>query len=536
VAKGKRKVPSRTPTCRTPRRGWLKRAAARWSLASGFLSRLGKRERLAIAVAVLSAAAIAYLLIDRIPGEQPAEFELQAHQGTSAIELKAEPESISPGCGCKDPTFGKHPWAGMSIPSTGFELDVAAPRSDDTASGLWSLTAMEPELGPIDWYGVPPHSLRMTVLASNGYGAKRVLFRGPATHFVLWTDKPVSVEQPLSNPYAALLPAAGGTTTFISEEAARSEWGGHVDISSSAPERGEAEVRHRERSPEETQRGPMIDLLGPTVRFTLSYTSRTRLWAAMKEVKPAQPGETLTIYLRTPFSLRLFSHPVQLDWQVDLPGSWRRNLEGWKAGEIPRWEMAQGQTGQGRFILNEPLPSYAVQLRHLSTPSRAAWRSFAGRSARRALIKPMLGEARMDRGHLITAEFALPPVSPRPQIGVFGQITDFNSSSVDGRAVIGPTAQSIPSGEELHFHSDGGVGAGIYHLSPLISSGQPTDRTAVAGDATVWIGGSVASHPDWFPWIPFGGLIGALLGVAVTAAFRWVHHGTGPPDEATNTA
>lgn len=487
---------------------------------------MGRRERYGIAALVALASLGAYLIVNSIPGEQPVEFDLKAGQGTTSFSLAPEANAVSPGCGCSAPEFGKHPWEGMSVPSTGFDLSVDAPPTDDIARQLWSLTVLDPDTGTINWYGEPSHSLRMHVVAKHGDGSRSVLFNGAASHFVLWTDEAVKVRQPVGNPYAAVLPAADGSTSFSSHEASRASWGAKVDIASEVPARPQADPSKACTDPEVGQRGAMVDVLGPTVRFSVPYTSRLRMWTAQKEVPSLHPGDSLTVSITTPFALRLIAHPVQRDWQGDLPNVWHRKLQ--KAltkggfGSL----ASRGPLLQERLLLKEPLPPYVVRLIHLQAPRMGDWTSFARRSARRAVIPPMAKLVSLDGNAPTWEEHALPPISSRPQIGVFGRITAFDSTGVGGHAVIGSGSRPIARGQELRFHSDEGLGAGTYRLTPLVSSGQETVQASVFGTATVWIGGSVASHPGWFPWVPFGALVGAIVGFFAAGALRWVHHGS----------
>lgn len=502
-----------------------------WAASRG----LGVAERVLVAALLVVGGFLAYHLLNGIEAERTAEFNLtSAAQGTTSFSLQPQKGAVSPGCGCPNPEYGKHPWSGMSVPSTQFKLHVNAEPDDEIANGLWSLTALAPNTGPINWYGQPNHSVRLQVEAEDKNGSRRSLFKGLASHFVLWTDRAVDVRQPAEYPYAAVLPAARGSTVFSSTEASRAQWGGTVDISSSTPARSEADPSEGCTVPEVGQRGPMFDVLGPTVRFSVPYTHRTRMWAALQEIPAATPGDELIISVTTPFAIRLIPHPVQREWQEALPRAWRQRLVS-SIAESVRGESkaAGGILAQDRFFLDEALPPYSVHLTHLQEPSRTQWSTFATMSSNREQVRAMMADTQMDpldEAVWSYSEYGLPPVEPLPEIGVFGKITNFDSTSVGGAAVIASHSQTVARGEEVHFESKEGIGAGFYKFTPLISSGQETTEASIAGTATVWIGGGLASHPAWIPWdlfgVIFGAIVGALVGGAVTAGLRWVRYGS----------
>lgn len=490
------------------------------------LRRLGRFERVAILLAGFVGVVALFFVVKHVSGEQEVELDLSDSAGRTSVELATRPDEISPGCGCLDPSaFAKHPWVGMSMPSTGFDLDVTNEAPGEIADGLWELTVMEPEVGETDWFASPVHSIWMRVVARRG-GRSKILFSGRTTHLLLWTNNSVHVRQAGQDPYAALIPAGGGKTTFHSQEASRSQWGGSLDVSSTAPDRPE-EVRFGSPKPSVAERGPMVDVLGPTDHFITRYSSRMRIWAALQEISGARPGDDIEISIRTPFSLRLFASPVQSRWQRQIPGAWSAQLLHSIGGRsVGGGELVGGPTAQGRVVLTEPLPSYSVRLANVEPPGARAWRSFARRSVRNFQLPPMLSDAPMDRNHLIIKEFALPPVPAHEAVSVFGDVTDFQSSSVRGRVAIGSTTHPVIRGSALHFHSGGGIGAGRYALTPLISTGQPTDTASLSGSASVWIGGSLMTHPWWSTWLPFGALIAALIGIAVAGIVGWVRDGS----------
>jgi hypothetical protein len=474
---------------------------------------LGRKARISIVLLIAIVVTSAYLVGTKLSSDKPVEFDFTSEPGKTTIGLASEPHAVSPGCGCMYPDFGKLPWYGMSVPSDRFDLGVAA--SDYSVDPhLWALTAMAPGPDETNWLGVPTQSLQMKVMVYRN-GRQRTIFNKRATHFVLWTHHRVEVTQPPHNPYAAVLPAANGSTTFRSHEASRSELGGSIDISTSTPERPTFVSSGPDHlNPEMMQRGPMIDVLGPRIRFSTRYSRGLRLWAALHEIKGFKPGDLVTVVMRVPFSLRLIPSPVQLDWKVDLPGAWPMIRE--EGDNTPG-----GPRAQGRFLLTEPLPPYVVNLRNVSVPSASSWHRFARRSAHHVVVKPMLQVAPMDRWQAIVEQYGLPPVSKRAQIGVFGRISYFESNDVSGRAVIGSKARPIATGTTVSFHSHDGLGAGVYRLTPLVSSGQTTDLATISGAATVTIGGDAVTHVAWPSLIPLAPIEGAIVGLIVAGVFAW---------------
>lgn len=488
---------------------------------------LRQPERVVILIACCIGIGAIYFAFKHVSGEQGVEVDLSDAAGRTSIALATQTEEISPGCGCLDPSaFAQHPWVGMSMPSNGFDLDVTNEQGGEVANGLWALTVMEPEVGETNWFAPPTHSIWMRVIARRA-GKSRVLFVGRTTHVLLWANGPVHVRQSAHNPYAALIPAGGGETTFTSSEAARSAWPGSVNAATTVPDRPE-EVRSYNSIPSVAERGPMIDVLGPTDHFVIRASMRTRLWAALQEVSGARPGDQLDISIRTPFSLRLFPSPVQSRWQRQLPEAWSRQLLSTASLSAEDGRVSGRATAQGRFLLTEPLPAYSVTLAHIISPQHHAWRSFAKRSRRNFQLSPMLGDAAMDRELLTIMDFALPPVPQRQAISVFGKITDFKSSSVRGSVSVGGTSHPVIRGSALHFQSSEGLAAGRYALTPLISTGQPTKMVDLSGSASVWQGGAVVTHPWWSTKLPFGALIAAIVSIVCAGAFAWVRGGSSP--------
>jgi hypothetical protein len=160
---------------------------------------------------------------------------------------------------------------------------------------------------------------------------------------------------------------------------------------------------------------------------------------------------------------------------------------------------------------------------HIQPPG-SSWSSFAAHSGTQELVSEMMGTTAIDPlpSEVWHSSYGLPPVTTRPQIGVFGRITNFKSTSVSGTAVIGSSTRAIPRGEELRFDSSEGLEAGQYHFTPLVSSGQETAETSIFGVATIFVGGDLVSHPEWMPLGLISTVATVILGILLSAGLnRW---------------
>jgi len=163
-------------------------------------------------------------------------------------------------------------------------------------------------------------------------------------------------------------------------------------------------------------------------------------------------------------------------------------------------------------------------MNHVQAPEGRAWESFARRSEHNETVVELMADTYLDPLPHNDWDwgYSLPPVTDRPQIGVFGKIARFDSTSVGGSAVIGSTVQPIPRGEEVKFESDEGLGAGEYKLTPLVSSDRETAKTSIYGDAKVYLGGTLVTHPSWMSWgRPGGAVLSALLGAVLGVFASW---------------
>ena len=493
---------------------------------------LGRRTRVGLLLALAVGLGAAYVVGQHVATTRQVELDVVADQGQTEIQLGTVRNPTSPGCGCLDPSFGELPWYGMSLPSQGFDLSVASRTAKKIDPHRWALTAMVPDTDVTDWYATPTHSLQMRVTADHD-DSRRTVFDARVSYFVLMTSRSVHVDQPARNPYAALLPAAGGSTTFRSQSGPRAEWGGTVGISSRAPARDSADAIFRtdDSGPELTQRGPMIDLIGPTIHFSVDAADM-QLWAGLKRVDGLQRGDSVDIALTTPFSVRLIPHPVQTAWAALIPREWARRVAIARTKD-ERDQLAKGPTGQGRLVETQPLPPYSIELADLAVPARQTWLGFAGRSAKKDTMDPMLSDDRVLDDGLVTTVYGVPPVSATPEIGVFGPITHYESDTVRGDLVTGSTSTPIARGQKLVLNSSHGVDAGKYRNTPLISSGSPTEQAAISGKAKVKVDGRPLTRPWWLPWLPWvlGAIGAALIAVMVEALVAWARHGEPPSAE-----
>ena len=485
------------------------------------------RTRLSVGAAFLAILLVAYLVGQKISVARELDLSVRADQGRTSLALAPELDAVSPGCGCADPHFGELAWYGMSIPSEGFELSVASKPAQKIDRHLWALEALAPEQDVVDWYQSPAHSLEMNVVAERD--EHRVsLFSGRISHLVLATSSTVTVEQSQSNPYAALMPAANGITSFDSEAGARPDEGGSVQIHSSVPARPSAYGIFRPHFHETTavaQRGPMIDVLGPTIHLRIENATGTTVRAGLRTVDGIKRHDSLDILLKTPYSIRLIPHPVQLGWWAKLPETWSHILHEAKYRQQSREQAAFGPEAQGRFVLAQPLPAYSVRLANVHVPEKQIWSRFAARSESKSLIPPMLGSDSADRYGFLTLDYGLPPVTPAREIGVFGHITQLTANSLDGTAAIGSHLTSINSGQITQMHSQHGLSAGRYRLTPLVSEGEPTELAEVTGDGHLSVDSTVLTNISWLRWL-LGAIALTVLGLIVHEFLSWIRFGT----------
>lgn len=480
-----------------------------------------RRLRIALALALALLAGTAYYVGENLKVEQDVELAISADQGEATVAIAAEESGVSPGCGCQHPNFGKLDWTGLALPSEGFRLGVAAAPADNVSGGLWQLTAMAPDAGRIDWYAAPYATLDMRVTV-NREGRSLRLFDGRTTFLQVIGGAPVEVEQDRRFPYAALLPAAGGETTTISRSPARPGGGGSLDVDTSAPRR-DADFGNdiSDGGVEVTQRGPMIDVIGPTT-FRIERAESSQIYAGKQLIRGVLPNDEVTVRLRTPYSLRLFPSPAPQRWADAQPTIWRKELAKSDAPAQARREARRGPALTGRNIIDYPLPEFAVHLSRLSVPDERSWSSFATRSAEKVTMRPLLSPSPHDS--YIIGSFGLPPVSARPEVGIFGRMTHYESDAVRGEMVVDSHASRISDGEKVSVDSSDGLDAGNYRFTPLISAGVPTEEAAIAGEAEVVVDGDPLTTLGWLRWVA-GAIAAALIALAITAIVSWVSRG-----------
>jgi hypothetical protein len=483
-----------------------------------------RRLRLAIVVVLALIAGVAYYIGENVGVEQDVELAVTADQGEATVAIAGEKFGVSPGCGCQNPEGGDLDWTGLALPSKGFRLGVEAEPAENVAEGTWQLTALAPNTDHIDWYASPYATLEMRVTVSRG-GLDMRLFEGRTTFLQLIRTGSIGVEQDPRFPYAALLPAASGETTAISRAPVRPGAGGLLDLASSAPSREWVDLARSDYrsdlSIDATQRGPMIDVIGPTT-FRIGRAEGSQVYAGKQLIRGIRPSDEVTVRLRTPYSLRLFPSPAPQPWVEAQPTVWREELAKSDDAAQVRREERRGPTLTGRNIIDFPLPKFTVHLSNLSVPDERTWSSFATRSAEKVTIHRMLPASLHDT--YIHGTFGLPPVSGRPEVGVFGRVTHYESDAVRGELVADSGTTRISDGEKVSMDSSGGLGAGKYRFTPLISAGVPTEEATIAGEGKVEVDGDPRTTLDWLRWV-VGVIVVALIGLAIHALASWVNRG-----------
>ncbi len=482
-----------------------------------------RRLRLAIAVLLALLAGVAYYIGEDVGVEQDVELAISADQGKATVAIAGERFGVSPGCGCQNPEGGDLDWTGLALPSEGFRLGVTAAPADNVSEGVWQLTAMAPEADVIDWYAAPYATVEMRATVHRGGHALR-LFDGRTTFLSLIGAGPVQVEQDRRFPYAALLPAAGGETTTTSRSPVRPGAGGSLDIATSTPGR-EAETPPLRSFDgmgiDSTQRGPMIDVIGPTT-FRIERAGGLQIYAGKQLIPGVLPRDEVTVRLRTPYSLRLFPSPAPRLWVDAQPTVWREELAGSDNAAQVRREKRRGPALTGRNIIDYSLPEFTVHLSDLSVPDERTWSSFATRSANKVTIHRLLPASLHDT--YIHGIFGLPPVSVRPEVGVFGRVTRYESDAVRGELIADSGTTRISDGEKVSMDSSGGLDAGKYRFTPLIAAGVPTEEATIAGEGEVAVDGDPRTRLDWLRWVA-AAIAAAVIGLAIHALASWVNRG-----------
>jgi hypothetical protein len=469
-------------------------------------------------------AGVTYYVGGNYPVEQDVELAVSADQGEATMAIAAEKFGVSPGCGCQNPEGGDLDWTGLALPSERFRLGVEAKPASNVAKGVWHLTVMAPDADHIDWYAAPYATIEMRVTVHRR-GLDRRLFEGRTSLLEMIGTAPIWVEQDPQFPYAALLPAAGGETTAISRAPVRPGAGGSLDLASFAPSRGWVTfprgVDNSEMSIDATQRGPMVDVIGPTT-FTLGRAEGAQIYAGQKLIRGIRPSDRVTVRLWTPYSLRLFPSPAPRPWVEVQPTVWREELSTLdNAGKVRRAER-RGPAISGRRIIDFPLPAFTVHLSNLSVPDERTWSSFATRSASRVTIHRMIPVSFYDT--YVHGRFGLPPVSAQPEVGVFGNVTHYESNAVRGELIVNSDSFRISDGETISVDSASGLDAGKYRFTPLISAGVPTEESSIAGEGKVAVDGDPRTTLDWLRWVA-AAIAAAVIGLAIHALASWVSRG-----------
>lgn len=491
---------------------------------------IARRARIFIIATLAVALIIGVVAADRVAVSRSVEVSTIASPGKTQVELSSEQDRpLSPGCGCLDPSWGAHEWYGMNVPSSGFDLSVKLESSQKNVGKKWGLTAMSPALEPIDWYASPDHSVRMRVTVGDGSNRRRV-FSGRTTFALLLTEAKVQVAHGERFPYAALLPASGGRTEFESEAGTRTEFGGSLNARATSPARDDDDdlFELKGKKTEEAYqarkdvnlRGPMVDLLGPTIRFQVERADDLEVYAGARRVTGFAQDDPVAVEVTTPFAVRLFPHPAPKPWMRDLATNWSHTLSEAKRGNRDAKEAAKtGQVFQGRHVQNREQPRYSLRLDDIAVPSPDRWTRFARRSANNGSIDAMLANIEEDGGY--TTTYQLPPVNPETEVGVFGPVTRLDSTALSGEVAVQGQSERVGRGQRLVLESDKGVATGRYQMTPLISAGTRTSQADAAGDARVSIDGRAITRLPIVPWL-VGGVGAAVLALLVEGLRAWV--------------
>jgi hypothetical protein len=489
-------------------------------------ARIPRRVRIALIVGVGFVLVAVALVFRSFNVTKPIELQAISEAGATRVELSDEElRPMSPGCGCLDPSFGAHEWFGMNLPSSRFDMKLISHSSDKLEGKRWGLTALSPELAPIDWFESPNHSLAMSAVAYGG-DRRRVLFKGRTTYPLILTEDEIEVSYGKRFPYAALLPGAGGAVEFNSEQSSRPEFGSVMDVRAFAPARDEIPASLKFRSEREyrshteiTQRGPMVDVLGPVVHLTIPTGRNLRLFAGYRPITGFRSSDWITITLRTPYSIRLFPQPATHKWVREHEQTWGEIQQDASQGnKRAQRHLHYGPSLVGRTIDGSATPEYAVHLDNIWVPSSSRWHQFAATSSHHGEVSQMLSNHKLDPQ--LTVTYQLPPVERNVEVGIFGPLTELESSSMRGDLFTDGKDVSLGQGQDISIHSKKGLSTGHDQMTPLVSAGPPTEQANAAGKASVSINGEPVNT---LPFVPV--LVGAvaivLLGLAIEAIVKW---------------
>lgn len=499
-----------------------------WKASTGLRrkTRVPRPVRIALILCV-GLVLVAVSLVFRSFGvTKPIELQAISEAGTTRVELSDDELSpMSPGCGCLDPSFGAHEWFGMNLPSTRFDMKLISHSSDELEGKRWGLTALSPELAPIDWFESPNHSLLMRAVAYGG-DRRRVLFKGRTTYPLILTEDEIEVSYGKRFPYAALLPSAGGPVEFDSEPRSRPEFGSVMDVRAFAPERDEipedlkikSEREYRSHT-EVTQRGPMVDVLGPVVHLTVPTSRNLDLFAGYRHIRGFSFSDWITITLRTPYAIRLFPQPATKKWVKEHEHTWDEIRQDARQGNRrAQRHLLYGPSLVGRTIDDSATPEYAVHLDNISVPSSSVWHKLAWTSSHHGEVRQMLSNHELDPQ--LTVTYQLPPVERNVEVGIFGPMTELESSSMRGDLFTDGKDVAFGQGQDLSIHSEDGLATGHDQMTPLVSAGPTTGRANATGKASVSIDGEPVNTLPFVP-VLVGAIAIVLLGLVIEAIVKW---------------
>jgi hypothetical protein len=308
----------------------------------------------------------------------------------------------------------------------------------------------------------------------------------------------VGIEHGEDYPALAVLPGLEGSTSFLAEPGPRPNQGSFGVVKVGNPERTErADELIKDGTPNTVPttvklRGPMFDLLGPTVEYSFQATSATKILVGAKRIENITAGDWIKITQRVPFAARLTAQPGNGGYVEALVGDemsttddlFRRN----SAGDLT------DSTNIPRFIDVAPLPEYEVTLSQLQIPDPNAWQKFADRSAEP--VERMIPAGPTDNG-VVTSIFGLPPV-PLPQsVAAYGQVSSLRTDAHSGMLTIDTKQVPVALGSMLSIESPTGLKATRFGGQPVFSSGIDAPKFNLTGEAKVVIEGKIITHPIW---------------------------------------
>lgn len=445
---------------------------------------------LAVLVVALLATAAATWVWSSGSEKREQQLTIRGTFGPSPVELEwADAENAtSPVCGCFDSR--DLPLVGVGVPSTAFSLAVQAERGR-TIDERWQLTGYTADPGPSDWFSPPVETLRVEVRQRRRDGTS-TRFSARATHFVVLTSQPIDIRHGDQHPYLAVLPAAEGSVALDAPTR-----GGIPTIRAGVPERAGFDVEavfadeRLRNSAAVTQRGAMLDVLGPRITMTIHDPRDVEVYAGLQRVTLAPNAGMIELIVDTSFSLRLQPGPAPRAWTADLPGWFAdlRNQAEVSGDREARAAVARGPRFQGRAQFFDALPEHTVRLDRVMAPSSASWSRFAALSGE--IVDRFIPASEQDE--LVVAGYRSPSVSQEPAAQAFGALRKLRTSALRG-LVSGRTGGTpVTVGQDMAVQSGSGLSPEKKNAPmPLLGLSGPADPTSLSGRGVLTLDGSAS--------------------------------------------